>query len=55
MNFFEHQAAARRNSSRLVLLFALAVAGIVIAVDLAVLLALRRRIQRYVAGVRLAR
>ena len=35
MNFFEHQAAARRNSSRLVLLFALAVAGIVIAVDLA--------------------
>ena len=33
MNFFEHQAAARRNSSRLVLLFALAVAGIVIAVD----------------------
>ena len=39
MNFFEHQAAARRNSSRLVLLFALAVAGIVIAVDLVVLLA----------------
>jgi Zn-dependent protease with chaperone function len=38
MNFFEHQAAARRNSSRLVLLFALAVAGIVIAVDLVVLL-----------------
>lgn len=35
MNFFEHQTAARRNSSRLVLLFALAVAGIVIAVDLA--------------------
>ena len=36
MNFFEHQAEARRNSSRLVLLFALAVAGIVFAVDFAV-------------------
>jgi Zn-dependent protease with chaperone function len=36
MNFFEHQAAARRHSSRLVLLFALAVAGIVFAVDFAV-------------------
>lgn len=36
MNFFEHQAAARRSSSRLVLLFALAVAGIVLAVDSAV-------------------
>ena len=36
MNFFEHQAAARRQSSRLVLLFALAVAGIVFAVDFAV-------------------
>ena len=35
MNFFEHQAAARRNSTRLVLLFALAVAGIVFAVDFA--------------------
>ncbi|MFC5569771.1 M48 family metallopeptidase [Lysobacter yangpyeongensis] len=35
MNFFEHQAAARRNSSRLVLLFVLAVAGIVLAVDAA--------------------
>src|SRR4249919_3994416 len=35
MNFFEHQAAARRTSTRLVVLFALAVAGIVIAVDLA--------------------
>ncbi|MFT3763499.1 MAG: M48 family metallopeptidase [Pseudoxanthomonas sp.] len=38
MNFFEHQAAARRNSTRMVVLFALAVAGIVIAVDLGVLL-----------------
>src|SRR4249919_3133461 len=36
MNFFEHQAAARRNATWLVLLFALAVAGIVTAVDLAV-------------------
>ena len=35
MNFFEQQAAARRNSSRLVVLFALAVIGIVAAVDLA--------------------
>lgn len=42
MNFFEHQAAARRTSTRLVLLFALAVVGIVIAVDLAVLLAFGR-------------
>ena len=35
MNFFEHQANARRASARLVVLFALAVIGIVIAVDLA--------------------
>jgi len=35
MNFFEHQAAARRTSSRLVILFALAVIGIVAAVDIA--------------------
>ena len=33
MNFFERQAAARRNSSRLVVLFGLAVAGIVFAID----------------------
>jgi Zn-dependent protease with chaperone function len=33
MNFFEHQAAARRSSTRLVLLFALAVLAIVVAVD----------------------
>jgi Zn-dependent protease with chaperone function len=33
MNFFDRQAAARRASSRLLLLFALAVAGIVLAVD----------------------
>ena len=35
MNFFEHQAAARRDSSRLVFLFVLAVIGIVAAVDIA--------------------
>ncbi len=39
MNFFEQQAAARRASARLVLLFALAVIGIVAAVDAAVYLA----------------
>jgi len=39
MNFFEHQAKARSASSRLVLLFALAVLGIVLAVDLAAYLA----------------
>jgi len=39
MNFFEHQAAARKTSTRLVVLFALAVLGIVVAVDLAVLIA----------------
>lgn len=33
MNFFEHQAQARRNSGRLVLLFALAVLAIVLMVD----------------------
>jgi Zn-dependent protease with chaperone function len=39
MNFFEHQAAARRASTRLVVLFGLAVAGIVLAVDFAVWIA----------------
>src|SRR5690606_34533296 len=39
MNFFEHQAAARRASARLVVLFALAVLGIVAAVDAAVYVA----------------
>ncbi|MCY7355108.1 MAG: M48 family metallopeptidase [Lysobacter sp.] len=38
MNFFEHQAAARKTSTRLVVLFALAVLGIVAAVDVAVLI-----------------
>ena len=33
MNFFEQQAAARRNSSRLVILLGLAVIAIVLAVD----------------------
>ncbi|MDQ3617766.1 MAG: M48 family metallopeptidase [Pseudomonadota bacterium] len=37
MNFFEHQAAARRTSSRLVLLFVLAVLGIVLAVNFVVI------------------
>lgn len=37
MNFYERQEAARRGSMRLVVLFALAVLGIVAAVDLAVL------------------
>ncbi|MBB1060095.1 M48 family metallopeptidase [Marilutibacter spongiae] len=36
MNFFEHQAAARKSSTRLVVLFGLAVLGIVLAVDVAV-------------------
>ena len=40
MNFFEHQAKARSSSTRMVVLFALAVGGIVLAVDLAVLLLL---------------
>ncbi len=35
MNFFEHQAAARKTSSRLVILFGLAVLGIVVAVNIA--------------------
>ncbi|MGH8031363.1 MAG: M48 family metallopeptidase [Luteimonas sp.] len=42
MNFFEHQAAARRSSTRLVVLLALAVIGIVVAVDLAVLVVFGR-------------
>src|SRR3546814_20818851 len=37
MNFFEHQAKARRTSTRLVLLFALAVLAIVVAMDLVML------------------
>lgn len=37
MNFFEHQAAARRQSARLLLLFGLAVACIVLAVNLGVM------------------
>jgi len=41
MNFFEHQEAARRSSARLVLLFALAVLGMVLAVDAVTLLLTR--------------
>jgi len=40
MNFFERQEAARRNSSRLLLLFGLAVVAIVLAVSTVVLVAL---------------
>lgn len=40
MNFFEHQAVARRNSTRMVALFVLAVVGIVVAVDVGVWLTL---------------
>lgn len=36
MNFFEHQAAARRSSTRLAVLFTLALLSVVIGVDLAV-------------------
>ena len=43
MNFFEHQAAARKASTRLVVLFVLAVIGIVCAVDVAVLIAIAAR------------
>ncbi len=43
MNFFEHQAAARKASTRLVLLFVLAVIAIVCAVDVAVLIAIASR------------
>ncbi|QYR53433.1 M48 family metallopeptidase [Lysobacter soyae] len=38
MNFFEHQAAARSRSRRLIFLFVLAVLGVVFAVDACVLL-----------------
>lgn len=40
MNFFERQAQARRASTRLLILFGLAVAGIVLAVDAVLLLVL---------------
>ncbi|NLC61935.1 MAG: peptidase M48, partial [Gammaproteobacteria bacterium] len=38
MNFFERQNQARRNTTRLVVLFALAVVGIVVAACVAVAL-----------------
>ncbi|MEP6907540.1 MAG: M48 family metallopeptidase [Pseudoxanthomonas sp.] len=44
MNFFEHQAKARSSSTRMVVLFTLAVGGIVLVVDLAVLLLLGRQL-----------
>ncbi|MGH8432372.1 MAG: M48 family metallopeptidase, partial [Solimonas sp.] len=40
MNFFEHQAQARRDTRRLVLLFLLAVVGVVAVLDLLLLLAM---------------
>ncbi len=40
MNFFEYQAKARSNTTRMVVLSALGVGGMVLAVDLAVLLLL---------------
>jgi Zn-dependent protease with chaperone function len=45
MNFFEHQAKARSSSTRMVVLFALAVGGIVLAVDLAVLVLLGTQLE----------
>jgi Zn-dependent protease with chaperone function len=45
MNFFEHQAKARSSSIRMVVLFALAVGGIVLVVDLAVLLLLGTQLE----------
>ena len=40
MNFFERQTAVKKQSKRLVLLFAMAVFGIVVAVDFVLLIAL---------------
>ncbi len=53
MNFFEHQDAARRTSKRLIVLFAMAVLGIVIAVDVGVLvgLGLTRKSPGSAAGI----
>lgn len=50
MNFFERQADARRASRRLVILFVLAVIGIVATIDLAVLFALGFNDPERVAG-----
>lgn len=46
MTFFEHQARARRRTGRLVLLFAVAVVGIVVAVNLVAAVAWRSLIGR---------
>jgi len=55
MNFFEHQANARRASARLVFLFVLAVIGIVAAVDLAAwLVAPSWRMLAFTTGVTVA-
>jgi Zn-dependent protease with chaperone function len=53
MNFFEHQDAARRTSKRLIVLFAMAVVGIVLAVDVGVLfgLGLTRKSTGSMAGI----
>jgi len=51
MNFFERQEAARRASTRLVVLFVLAVLGIVAAVDVAVFLVFGARADDGAAGV----
>ncbi len=40
MNFFEHQDAARKQSKRLIVLFVLAVIGIVVSIDIALVFAL---------------
>ncbi|TLX23170.1 M48 family metallopeptidase [Thermomonas fusca] len=54
MNFFEHQAAARRASARLVFLFVLAVIGIVAAVDFAAwLVAPSWRMLAFTSGITL--
>ncbi len=53
MNFFERQDAARRTSKRLIVLFAMAVVGIVVAVDMGVLFGLgfTHNAQGSVAGI----
>ena len=51
MNFFEHQTLARKQSRRLIALFVLAVAMIVVAVDLVVMLAAGMTLPRDAAAV----
>ena len=52
MNFFEHQDAARRNTRRLVLLFLLAVAAIVLAVNFIAALAFMGMSSDHLLGVK---